>query len=261
MELPGGDMDDMKDRLTDAEVEALLARSDEADPTLSELMSEIRDFAEWAPGSDTKSSHIVAAVTAAGAAPETGAVGNSLSQPSTRRPWMFGKILSSRLARVMAAVIAVIMATGGMAYAGVLPHPIQSTVSDIVGVVGIDIDDGSASDLDDAEIDQVDDDQVDDVDDRAVIGVDETDVDDINEDQVEDIDDETVGEDDHSQADDDDEDVDDDDHGQISDDDHGKVSDDEDDGADDGDHGTVSDDNEGHGGGHDDSAGGGEEDD
>jgi len=45
MELPGGDMDDMKDRLTDAEVEALLRET-----KLDEQMKAWGQWEDWTSG-------------------------------------------------------------------------------------------------------------------------------------------------------------------------------------------------------------------
>jgi hypothetical protein len=67
-----------------------------------------------------------------------------------RRPSLMARLRSSWAVRLAAGSTAALTATGGMAYAGVLPDPVQEAVSDLVQKIGVDVpspsDEGSTSD-------------------------------------------------------------------------------------------------------------------
>jgi hypothetical protein len=131
----GGDMGDMTDRLSDAEIESLVAGSTEADPVFGDLLAEIRDFAEWDPDRESQSAHIVAAVAAARLIHEPAPMTDSLSPQLTRRETVIGRIMASRVARILSAVVATLLATSGIAWAATGNTPVDQ-VSNVVEQVG-----------------------------------------------------------------------------------------------------------------------------
>lgn len=205
MSLSGGDMGDMGDRLSDADIESLISGSTEVDPSLGELIAEIREHADWKPDPSQQANHIVGAMAAVRATAE-GAAGvvNDLSSPGmTRRQGMIGRIMATRTARVLAVALATLLATSGIAWAATGSNPVNQ-VSSVVEQVGQvfngdtddsqidetdvnDTDDNHAAVVDDTKDDsQVDDSLVDDVDDSQI---DETDVNDTDDDHAAVVDD------------------------------------------------------------------------
>jgi hypothetical protein len=198
MSLSGGDMGDMGDRLSDADIESLISGSKEVDTSLGELINEMREYADWRPDPSQQANHIVGAMAAVQVT-VNGAVGvvNDLSSPGvTRRQEMIGRIMATRTARVLAAALATLLATSGIAWAATGSDPV-SQVSSVVEQVGQvfnsdtdddqveetdvnDTDDDHSAVVDDTKDDsQVDDSVADDVDDSQV---DETDVEDTDDD-------------------------------------------------------------------------------
>lgn len=136
MSLSGGDHGDMGDRLSDAEIEALRADSD---PALADLLADLREYAGWSPSPHQRTDHVAAAVAAAGVATEGVAhQGDNLSAgPTNRREWMIGRIASTRLAKILAGVLATLLASSGIAWAATGSSPVDqvSTVAQQVGTV------------------------------------------------------------------------------------------------------------------------------
>lgn len=212
MSLSGGDMGDMGDRLSDADIESLISGSNEVDTSLGELIAELREHADWRPDPSQQANHIVGAMAAVRATAQ-GAAGvvNDLSSPSmTRRQGMIGRIMGTRTARVLAAALATLLATSGIAWATTGSNPViqvTSVVEQVGQVFTNDVDDShvdetDANDTDDDQVavvdDTKDDSQVDAsvVDDTKDDEVEDTDVNDTDDDQVAVVDDKT-SEDDH----------------------------------------------------------------
>jgi hypothetical protein len=204
MSLSGGDMGDMGERLSDAEVEALIGGSTNADPSLGELLAEVKEYAVWKPAPGQQANHIVEAVAAVrvGAGWAASDAGQLSSPGMTRRQGMIGRIMATRVAKVLAAAMAVLLATSGIAWAATGSNPVDQVTS-VVGQVGQvfsndheeddqvkeaddtadDIDEDQAVVVDDTNDDQVKDSDVDDTDDDQAAVVDDT-----NDDQLEESD-------------------------------------------------------------------------
>jgi hypothetical protein len=229
--------------LSDHDIEQLLMGND-VDPSLDGVATwaaAIRRASDTSISSSAVTAHVTAAAAAAAAAvrlPTHPAPGT----PET--PLMLRRIYNSFAARVAAISAVFVVATGGIAAAGVLPDSVQEPIADVYGIVGFDFHPEEASDNDGAGGDDGDI-----GDDGAIVPVGVKDDDD--DDQGEDDD----SQDDHHHHDDDDDDQgqdkdqgqDDDDHGQDKDqgqddDDHGQ---DKDQGQDDDDHGQDKDQDEG----------------
>ena len=198
MSVSGGDMSDMGDRLSDADIESLISGSNEVDPSLGELIAEMREYADWKPDPGQQANHIVGAMAAVRATAE-GAAGvvNDLSSPGmTRRQRMIGRIMATRTARVLAAALATLLATSGIAWAATGSNPVNqvsSVVEQVGQVFNNDVDDSQVADenvdvndIDDSQVDETD---VNDTDDDHAAVVDDSKDDEVEDTEVDDIDD------------------------------------------------------------------------
>ncbi|HVF08422.1 MAG TPA: hypothetical protein VNC60_07595 [Actinomycetota bacterium] len=139
------------------ELERLLEGSAEAREQLPELAIFVDDLLEMpapSPGAEdlhvaammSESSHLLADKGDPVARPVSNAHGPAMqvSGLPMRRSTPMVKLL---LAKVMAPLVAVFTLMGGLAYAQVLPDPLQDAVAGAGGVVGLDLPDSDGSDL------------------------------------------------------------------------------------------------------------------
>jgi hypothetical protein len=243
----------MNDRLSDTEINSLIAGETDADPNLGDLPARIRTSSEWVADSAVQNAHVLEAVAAVSTpAVGTPTVVGNLSPSMTRRQRMFGKIMANRLTRVLAAAMATLLATSGIAWAATGDDPVKQVSSVVEHVFNGNNDEGDVEGNFEYEVDDSDDSLVDDTEDGAVDDTDDAAVDQIDESEVDDDNQGTVDDDDESEIDDDDQGtVDDDDESEIDDDDQGTVDDDDDEGHGGSGSGDSDDDDEGHGGGSD----------
>jgi hypothetical protein len=140
------------DKLTDQEINRLIAgKAPSGTGDLEELatfVGDVKDAFQEAPSAATAAAHLAAITDAARLAdqdergPATPHLGRN---PNVRNP--FGR-LRARLAIIGAAAL-MLGAFGGVAHAGALPGPVQGTISDLAGNLGIDVpgaDDGNVAD-------------------------------------------------------------------------------------------------------------------
>ncbi len=229
--------------LSDHDTERLLSGHgvDPAWGGVAQYLAAIRRSADTPVGSTAAAEHVAMAVAAARVP-----LGQSAA---VRSPQMLTNLYHSFAARVAALAAALVLATTGIAAAGVLPDGIQEPLADMYGVVGFNfhpdgddgagtgIDDEQGEDADDGDIvilednESADDDSGDDesIDDDAVD--DQLTADDESEDDDEsaDDDDQATNDDDDESADDDDESADDDDQAANDKDDGSEDDDDSDD--------------------------------
>ncbi|MFB3049740.1 MAG: hypothetical protein ACE1Z9_06265, partial [Acidimicrobiia bacterium] len=135
--------------LSDHDIEQLLMGND-VDPSLDGVATwtaAIRRASDTSISSSAVTAHVTTAAAAAAAAvrlPTHPAPGT----PET--PLMLRRIYNSFAARVAAISAVFVVATGGIAAAGVLPDSIQEPIADVYGIVGFDFHPEEASDDDGA---------------------------------------------------------------------------------------------------------------
>jgi hypothetical protein len=129
------------------------------DPSMEGIARFVRDLGEAFPEpstADLEDSHVAAMLQAAHLMAENGEL---VARPASKangpenqasglpKPWretMFGKMLATNTAKVVAGAIALVLAFSGVAIAGVLPAAVQNKVADAVQNVGIDLPGGSS---------------------------------------------------------------------------------------------------------------------
>jgi hypothetical protein len=140
-------------KLTDQELDRLftgkapLGEDDLGD--LAGFLRDVREGCQRPPSTETAARHLAAITQAAARAASDVTTGETLAAAS-RRPATSRSIgrfavrnplshTRTRLAIVVGAAALMLAAFGGIAHAGALPTPVQHTVSDLVGSVGIDV--------------------------------------------------------------------------------------------------------------------------
>ncbi len=155
----GADEDEMGyfPRLGDRELDSVLAGNAPAGrDDLRELAAFFRDtrtlFAE-APEAATAAKHLAEIVSAARLVADDGErpIADRPARQRSRNPF---SSLGTRVAAA-AAGLALLAAFGGAAYAGVLPGPVQGTVADLAGTVGISLP-GNENDVDQGDVGNAD---------------------------------------------------------------------------------------------------------
>ena len=183
--------------LSDHDIEQLL-RGNDVDPSLDGVATwaaAIRRAADTSVSPSAVTAHVTAAAAAAAAA--AARIPTHPAPGSAKAPSMLGRIYRNGAMRVAAIAAAFVVATGGIAAAGVLPDSVQEPIADLYGIVGFDFHPGQTADDDGGGDD--DDGELDGDGEVAPVG-------------VKDDDDDDQGEDDHHHDDDqDDDDQDDDD--------------------------------------------------
>ncbi len=136
--------------LSDHDIEQLLMGND-VDPSLDGIATwaaAIRRAADTSVSPSALTAHVTAAAAAAAAAarlPTHPAPGTPNATPS-----MLRRIYNNFATRVAAIAAVFVLATGGIAAAGVLPDSVQEPIADVYGIVGFDFHPGEAADDDGA---------------------------------------------------------------------------------------------------------------
>jgi hypothetical protein len=212
-------------KLSERELDLLLAGkgpSDNASPEeLAAFFSEAADVLLETPGEATSARHLAAIAAAAHAKfsqPSVSPARANREAPSSRprSKLVFRNPFSSLAAKLALAGVLVLAAFGGTAYAGVLPDPVQGTVSNVADTIGVSLPDGDSND---GAVNDVDDGDVNNVDEGTVGDTNGGDEGIANDGAVNDVVDNDQGDDDQGTAGDDDQG--DDDQGAAGDDDQG----------------------------------------
>ncbi|MCH8130838.1 MAG: hypothetical protein IIC70_13205, partial [Acidobacteria bacterium] len=136
--------------LSDHDIEQLL-RGNDVDPSLDGVATwaaAIRRAADTSVSPSAVTAHVTAAAAAAAAA--SARIPTHPAPGSAKAPSTLGRIYRNAAMRVAAIAAAFVVATGGIAAAGVLPDSIQEPIADFYGIVGFDFHPGETADDDDA---------------------------------------------------------------------------------------------------------------